>query len=101
MNHSIVNKYVGDLRTSSEHIKSGNIVITDAPPDNNGKGEAFAPTDLVVFVLCSCMTVQHGDMRRKRNFDMPKSEARIIKIMSENPRKIHQINIEINFEENH
>ena len=101
MNHSIVNKYVGDLRTSSEHIKSGNIVITDAPTDNNGKGEAFAPTDLVCSALCSCMTTVMAICAEKGNFDMPKSEARIIKTMSENPRKIHQINIEIFFEENH
>ena len=68
MNHSIVNKYVGDLRTSSEHIKSGNIVITDAPPDNNGKGEAFAPTDLVCSALLQLHDNSHGDMRRKREF---------------------------------
>ena len=47
MNHSIINNYVGELRTSSKHIKSGKEIITDAPTDNNGKGQAFAPTDLV------------------------------------------------------
>ena len=56
MNHSIINNYVGELRTSSKHIKSGEEIITDAPTDNNGKGEAFAPTDLVSSALCSCMT---------------------------------------------
>ena len=45
MDHIIENSYVGGLRTSSTHLKSGEIIITDAPTDNNGKGEAFAPTD--------------------------------------------------------
>ena len=45
--HSIENKYVGELRTESIHLKSTKIIITDAPLDNNGKGEAFSPTDLV------------------------------------------------------
>ena len=56
MDHIIENSYVGGLRTSSTHLKSGKKIITDAPTDNNGKGEAFAPTDLVSSALCSCMT---------------------------------------------
>ena len=100
MDHSIINNYVGDLRTSSKHIKSGNIVITDAPVDNNGRGNAFAPTDLVCSALCSCMTTVMAICAEKGNFEMPKSEAKIIKVMSEYPRKIHKISIEINFEEN-
>ena len=51
MDHIIENSYVGGLRTSSTHLKSGEIIITDAPTDNNGKGEAFAPTDLVSSAL--------------------------------------------------
>ena len=47
MSHSIENKYVGELRTESTHLKSSNVIITDAPTDNNGKGNAFSPTELV------------------------------------------------------
>ena len=77
MNHSIENKYVGKLRTSSTHLNSGKNIITDAPIDNNGKGEAFAPTDLVSSALCSCMTTVMGICAEKGNFEMPNSTAKI------------------------
>ena len=47
--------YLGNLRTENEHLKSGNKFITDAPIDNNGKGEAFSPTDTVATGLANCM----------------------------------------------
>ena len=100
MNHSIINNYEGELRTSSKHIKSGEEIITDAPTDNNGKGQAFAPTDLVSSALCSCMTTVMGICAEKGGFKMPNSTAKITKIMSVEPRKIKEIRIELNFEEN-
>ena len=100
MNHSIENKYIGELRTSSTHIKSGKNIITDAPIDNNGKGDAFAPTDLVSSALCSCITTVMGICAEKGKFEMPNSKAKITKLMSTNPRKISEIKIEINFEKN-
>ena len=100
MNHSIENRYVGKLRTSSTHLKSGKNIITDAPTDNNGKGEAFAPTDLVSSALCSCMTTVMGICAEKGNFEMPNSTAKITKIMSSDPRKISEIKIELNFDNN-
>ena len=100
MKHSIENRYVGELRTSSTHIKSGKNIITDAPVDNNGRGEAFAPTDLVSSALCSCITTVMGICAEKGKFKMPNSKARITKLMSTNPRKISEIRIEINFEKN-
>ena len=100
MNHSIINNYIGELRTSSKHIKSGQEIITDAPTDNNGKGQAFAPTDLVSSALCSCMTTVMGICAEKGGFKMPNSTAKITKIMSADPRKIKEIRIELNFEEN-
>ena len=100
MNHSIINNYVGELRTYSKHIKSGQKIITDAPTDNNGKGQAFAPTDLVSSALCSCMTTVMGICAEKGGFKMPNSTAKITKIMSAEPRKIKEIRIELNFEEN-
>ena len=100
MNYSIVNNYIGGLRTSSKHIKSGEIIITDARTDNNGKGEAFSPTDLVCTALCSCMTTIMGICADKGNFILPKSKSKIKKVMSDNPRKIIEIEIEISFEKN-
>tara|TARA_B100000965_G_C18891366_1_gene456241 strand:+ start:52 stop:459 length:408 start_codon:yes stop_codon:yes gene_type:complete len=100
MNHSIINNYIGELRTSSKHIKSGEVIITDAPTDNNGKGEAFAPTDLVSSALCSCMTTVMGICAEKGGFKMPNSSAKITKVMSVDPRKIKEIKVELTFEEN-
>ncbi len=100
MNHSIENNYVGKLRTSSTHLPSGDTIITDAPTDNNGKGEAFSPTDLVSSALCSCMTTVMGICAEKGNFEMPNSSAKIKKIMSAEPRKISEIIVELSFEEN-
>ena len=100
MSYSIENKYIGDLRTVSTHLNSGDKITTDAPLDNNGKGEAFSPTDLVCTALCSCMTTIMGICAEKGNFILPKSTAKIIKVMSEKPRKISEIHIELNFEDN-
>tara|TARA_B100000614_G_C14328403_1_gene403603 strand:+ start:80 stop:487 length:408 start_codon:yes stop_codon:yes gene_type:complete len=100
MSHSIENKYVGELRTESTHLKSSNVIITDAPKDNNGKGNAFSPTDLVASALCSCMTTVMGICANKNQFDLPNSTAHVTKVMSSHPRRISKIIIEINFEKN-
>ena len=100
MSYSIENKYVGDLRTISTHLNSGDKITTDAPLDNNGKGEAFSPTDLVCTALCSCMTTIMGICADKGNFTLPKSSAKITKVMTQNPRKISEIHIELDFEDN-
>ena len=100
MLHSIENKYVGELRTESTHLKSSNVIITDAPKDNNGNGNAFSPTDLVASALCSCMTTVMGICANKNQFDLPNSTAHITKVMSSHPRRISKIIIEINFDSN-
>jgi len=100
MSHSIENKYIGELRTESTHLKSSNVIITDAPTDNNGKGNAFSPTDLVASALCSCMTTVMGICANKNQFDLPNSTAHVTKVMSSHPRRISKIIIEINFEKN-
>ena len=100
MNYSIENKYIGNLRTVSTHLDSKDKITTDAPIDNNGKGQAFAPTDLVSSALCSCMTTVMGICAEKGGFKMPNSTAKITKIMSAEPRKIKEIRIKLNFEEN-
>ena len=100
MSHSIENRYLGELRTHSTHLKSSDTIITDAPVDNNGKGSAFSPTDLVASALCSCMTTVMGICAEKNNFELPVSTAYVTKIMESYPRRISKIIIEINFDKN-
>jgi uncharacterized OsmC-like protein len=88
--------YLGDLRTSSIHVPSGNEILSDAPVDNNGKGEAFSPTDTVANALASCMMTVMGIKAREMNIDLKNSVAGVTKIMSTTPRRI--ATIEVDFE---
>jgi uncharacterized OsmC-like protein len=88
--------YLGDLRTSSIHVQSGNEIISDAPLDNNGKGEAFSPTDTVANALASCMMTVMGIKAREMDLDLTGSTAAVTKIMNAEPRRIGVI--EITFE---
>ncbi|OFY99870.1 MAG: osmotically inducible protein OsmC [Bacteroidetes bacterium RIFCSPLOWO2_12_FULL_31_6] len=90
--------YQGNLRTEAVHIKSGTKIITDAPIDNQGKGEAFSPTDLVATALGSCMLTIIGIKARDKNIDIAGTTVTITKIMSSEPRKISEIVVEFNFE---
>jgi uncharacterized OsmC-like protein len=85
--------YLGDLRTSSIHVQSGSEVLSDAPVDNNGKGEAFSPTDSVANALATCMMTIMGIKARDMNVDFKGSTAAVTKIMNAEPRKIGAIEI--------
>jgi putative redox protein len=85
--------YQGELRTELTHLRSGNKIITDAPPDNNGKGEAFSPTDLACAALSSCMMTLMGIFARSEGIDLAGLRSEIVKIMDNNPRKIAEIQI--------
>jgi uncharacterized OsmC-like protein len=85
--------YLGDLRTSSEHLQSGSIIISDAPLDNNGKGEAFSPTDTVANGLASCMFTVMGIKARDLGVDFSSSTAEVTKIMAADPRRISEIHV--------
>ena len=89
--------YLGDLRTSSIHLQSGSEIISDAPIDNNGKGEAFSPTDTVANALGSCMFTVMGIKAQDLQIDLSNSTAEITKIMAADPRRISEIHIEFNF----
>ena len=89
--------YLGDLRTSAIHIASGKNFITDAPIDNQGKGEAFSPTDTVATALASCLLTIIGIKARDLNIDISKTTAEVAKIMASNPRRISEIQITVNF----
>ncbi len=83
--------YQGNLRTQATHIKSDTQIITDAPTDNNGKGEAFSPTDLVATALATCMITIMGIKARNKGINIDGIESEITKIMSSNPRRIDEI----------
>ena len=89
--------YKGDLRTEATHLQSGNSIITDAPVDNGGKGEAFSPTDLVATALASCMITIMGIVARRDGIDIEGTTAEVVKVMSADPRRIGEIQIKIHF----
>jgi putative redox protein len=88
--------YVGDLRTVCIHLQSGTQILTDAPTDNHGKGEAFSPTDLVATALGSCMVSIMGIKSRDLEVDLKDSTVSITKIMQAEPRKIAKIEVVLN-----
>ena len=89
--------YLGDLRTSAIHIASDKNIITDAPIDNQGKGEAFSPTDTVATALASCLLTIMGIKARDLNIDIKNTTAEVCKVMASNPRRISEIQITVNF----
>ena len=91
-------KYLGDLRTECEHLQSGSTFITDAPVDNQGKGEAFSPTDTVATVLASCMLTIMGIKARDNGLKIEGTTAEVTKTMSSDPRRISAIKVELTFQ---
>lgn len=92
--------YLGDLRTSSIHIQSGTEILSDAPKDNHGKGEAFSPTDTVANALASCMMSIMGIKARDMEIDLVGSTAEVTKIMAADPRRISEIKVVFNMKSN-
>ena len=97
MNNQIEIVYEGDLRTKATHLASGSEILTDAPIDNQGKGEKFSPTDLVATAIGSCMLTIMGIAGNVHNINIDGALVRVEKIMGKDPRKIDQINLEIIF----
>jgi len=92
--------YNGGLRTTSIHLRSGNEIITDAPIDNKGKGEAFSPTDLLATSLGNCMLTIVGIAANEHGFDIDGTTCEITKIMAENPRRVAEIVVNFQFPAN-
>ena len=92
--------YKGELRTQATHIRSANQLITDAPVDNNGKGQAFSPTDLVATALASCIFSIMGIAAAKRDIPMEGAFAQVTKVMESNPRRIAKVIVEIQMPKN-
>ena len=89
--------YEGELRTQATHLQSGKTIYADAPVDNQGKGDAFSPTDLVATALASCMLTIMGIVARRDGIMIEGAVAEVEKIMAKDPRMIGEINIKIIF----
>lgn len=87
--------YTGNLRTENTHLKSGSTFMTDAPTDNNGKGEAFSPTDTIATGLANCILTVVGIKARQMEATMSGAEALVTKTMASNPRRISKIEVAI------
>jgi len=90
-------EYKGELRTEAVHLKSGKTIITDAPIDNQGKGEAFSPTDLVATALGSCMITIMGIVAKREGITLDGTIAEVEKVMTTSPRRIGEVKIKVKF----
>jgi putative redox protein len=89
-------KYLGDLRTEVVHVQSGTTLITDAPLDNHGRGEAFSPSDLVAAALGSCIITIIGIVARRDEIDLSGTRWTVTKVMSPDlPRRIIKIGLDL------
>lgn len=94
-------KYLGELRTQAIHLQSGKEIMTDAPKDNYGKGEAFSPTDIVATALASCMLSVMGIVALRDGIKKTDGAyAEVTKVMYQEPRRIGEIHIRITFPQN-
>lgn len=89
--------YLGELRTAATHLRSGTIVETDAPIDNQGRGERFSPSDMVATALASCMLTIMGIAARTHDINIIGTECDVEKIMVADPRRIGEIRVTMNF----
>ena len=89
--------YQGELRTTAVHLQSANEIITDAPVDNHGKGEAFSPTDLLATSLASCMLTIIGIKARDMEIDVTGTTAEVTKVMAADPRRVSEVHVAITF----
>ena len=92
--------YLGNLRTQSKHIASSSSILTDAPIDNHGKGEAFSPTDLMSNALGCCMLTIIGIAANTHQFNIDGTRVQVTKIMQSNPRKVAEIKVSFKFPAN-
>ena len=90
---TIHSRYLGNLRTEQTHLASGAVLITDAPIDNQGKGEAFSPTDSVCAALSACMITLMGIAANTHHIPFEGIEAEVTKFMSAAPRRIEKIEL--------
>jgi putative redox protein len=92
--------YLGELRTEATHVRSGVKIITDAPPDNQGKGESFSPSDLLACSLGSCMVTIMGIASRTHQINITGTTIKITKVMASDPRRVSEVHVEFDMPEN-
>lgn len=92
--------YLGQLRTQATHLQSGETLITDAPVDNHGKGEAFSPTDLLATALLTCMITTMGIAAQGRGWHLGQVRGDVLKVMASNPRRVQKTVIHLSLEGN-
>jgi uncharacterized OsmC-like protein len=92
--------YLGNLRTEAIHLQSGAKIITDAPTDNHGNGEAFSPTDLFAASYASCALTIIGIATQTHGFDIDGTVVKTTKVMGEKPRRIVELIVEFHFPHN-
>jgi uncharacterized OsmC-like protein len=95
---TVKSKYTGGLSTHSTHLRSGNTYETDAPVDNNGKGETFSPTDTLATALGTCMMTVMAIDGEKKGLDMSGMHIETAKIMSASPRRISELRMDFYWE---
>src|SRR5579862_4003325 len=89
-------EYEGNLRCRATHGESGTMLLTDAPKDNQGRGESFSPTDLVATALGTCMLTIMGILARTLEIDIAGATATVEKEMTSTaPRKIQSLTVRI------
>lgn len=88
--------YTKNLRCESLHLKSGSKILTDAPTDNKGKGEAFSPTDLAATSLANCMITIMGILIQEKDLAVSEIKADVHKHMAAEPRRISKIEVFLN-----
>ena len=92
-------KYEGNLRTTMVHLQSKTEIITDAPTDNQGKGEAFSPTDLLASALGSCIVTTMAIYAKNHGFDLGNCSCDVTKIMTQTPRRVGEVIVNLFLED--
>ena len=88
--------YEGDLHCSAIHLPSGNTLVTDAPLDNNGRGQAFSPTDLLATALGSCMATVIGILAKRKELAVEGMTVNVRKFMSDDqPRRVKRLELDL------
>jgi putative redox protein len=94
---TVESHYLGGLRNESKHLQSGSLLLTDAPTDNQGKGEAFSPTDLLATALGTCIVTTMAITAQKQGIDLTGTQYSITKIMASTPRRVKEVQVRLDF----
>lgn len=87
--------YLGGLRNEATHLRSGQVIVTDAPTDNKGRGEAFSPTDLLCTSLATCMMSLMGIAAQEKGMTLTGLQARVVKHMATSPRRVSKVEVHL------